>query len=470
MQNQLYTPLWCKSHFSFLEGASHPEELMEEAHRLGLKALALTDRDGVYGIVRAHVKARELGLHLIIGAQVTLADHSILVLLAQDRDGYSNLCRLITTGRLRSPKGESSVTWDEVYRQAGGLIALWGSEQSLLAGEADPDEVAGPLREVFSDRLYALLARHRQASEVRTEAQLRAHATHYGLPLVAATEVLYHTKARRPLQDVLTAVRHGVAVSAAGRRLQPNAEHNLKPPLDFEALFADDPAAVARTEEVASRCTFSLAELRYRYPSERLPEGATSAQRLRQLTFEGARRRYGDGIPLDVLRQIETELHLIDALDYPGYFLTMWEIVEFCRQRAILCQGRGSAANSAVCYCLGITAIDPVRMGLLFERFISRERAEPPDIDLDIQHNRREEVIQHVYDTYGRSHAAMVANVIRYRPRSAVRDVGKALGLPETSLDRLARRSEEHTSELQSPLNLVCRLLLEKKKKEKDHR
>src|SRR5574337_756260 len=372
-----YTPLWCKSHFSFLEGASHPGELVEEAYRLGLKSLALTDRDGVYGIVRAHVKARELGLHLIVG-------------------------------------------------------------------EADPGEVAGPLREALSDRLYALLVRHRQASEVRPEARLRARAARYGLPLVAATEVLYHTSARRPLQDVLTAIRHGVAVSTAGRRLRPNAEHDLKPPPDFTALFADDPAAVARTEEVAGRCSFSLVALRYRYPSEHLPSGTTSAKRLRQLTFDGARHRYGGKVPSDVVRQLETELHLIDALDYPGYFLTMWEIVEFCRQRAILCQGRGSAANSAVCYCLGITAIDPVRMRLLFERFISRERAEPPDIDLDIQHNRREEVIQHVYDTYGRSHAAMVANVIRYRPRSAVRDVGKALGLPDTSMDRLARILSHH--------------------------
>ncbi len=304
--------------------------------------------------------------------------------------------------------------------------------------------MAGPLRDAFDDRLYALLTRHRQASEIRTEVWLRARAARYGLPLVAATEVLYHTPARRPLQDVLTAIRHGVTVSAAGRRLRSNAEHALKTPSDFAALFADDPAAVARTEEVAGRCAFSLAELRYRYPSERLPNGTTSTQRLRQLTFEGAKRRYGGETPPDVLRQLETELHLIDALDYPGYFLTMWEIIEFCRQRAILCQGRGSAANSAICYCLGITAIDPVRMGLLFERFISKERAEPPDIDLDIQHNRREEVIQHVYDTYGRFHAAMVANVIRYRPRSAIRDVGKALGLPETSLDRLTRLLPHH--------------------------
>ncbi len=434
-----YVPLWCKSNFSFLEGASHPGELVEEAHRLGLPALALTDRDGVYGLVRAHVRARELGLRLIAGSQVTVQDGSVIVLLAQDRGGYANLCRLITAGRLRSPKGESAVTWEEVCAHSTGLLALWGGDRSLLAGEADPTEVAGELREAFGDRLYGLLARHRRAEEVREEARLRERAARYGLPLVAATELLYHTPARRRLQDLLTSIRHGVSLPEAGRRLKPNAEHSLKAPDAFAKLFVDDPPAVARTREIADRCAFSLAELRYRYPSERLPDGTTSAQWLCHLTFEGARRRYGGEVPPEVTKQLEKELALIEAMDYPGYFLTMWEIVQFCRMREILCQGRGSAANSAVCYCLGITAIDPVRMGLLFERFLSRERDEPPDIDLDIEHERREEVIQHVYEKYGRSHAAMVANVIRYRPRSAVRDVGKALGLPETSMDRLAR-------------------------------
>jgi error-prone DNA polymerase len=434
-----YVPLWCKSNFSFLEGASHPDELVEEAHRLGLPALALTDRDGVYGIVRAQVKAREVGLHLIVGSQITANEGSVITLLAQDRAGYANLCRLITAGHLRSPKGESAVTWDEICQHAGGLIGLWGGDRSLLVGEADPGEVTGKLRDAFGDRLYAMLTRHRREEEVSQEVRLRKRAAQYGFPLIAATEVLYHTPARRPLQDVLTAIRYGVPVSALGRRLKPNAEHALKSPFAFAALFSDDLSAVARAEEVADRCTFSLTEIRYRYPSECLPDGSPSSQWLRRLTFEGACLRYGGAVPLEVESQLEKELALIEALDYPGYFLTMQEIVEFCRERRVLCQGRGSAANSAVCYCLGITAIDPVRMGLLFERFISDERAEPPDIDLDIQHDRREEVIQHVYEKYGRDHAAMVANVIRYRSRSAVRDVGKALGLPETSLDRLAK-------------------------------
>ena len=284
-----------------------------------------------------------------------------------------------------------------------------------------------------------MIARHWREDEVAQEARLRERAKRYGFPLVAANEVLYHTPARRPLQDVLTAIRHGVPVSSCGRKLKPNAEHGLKPPYAFARLFADDPLAVTRTYEIAERCNFSLAEIRYRYPSEKMPDGMSSAQWLRQLVFAGARWRYGDKIPADVIDQLEKELEIIDALDYPGYFLTMWEIVEFCRKQAILCQGRGSAANSAVCYCLGVTAIDPVRMGLLFERFISKERAEPPDIDLDIEHDRREEVIQHVYEKYGRDRAAMVANVVRYRSRSALRDVGKALGFSETLLDRVAK-------------------------------
>jgi len=434
-----YVPLWCKSNYSFLEGASHPEELVEQAHGLGLPALAVTDRDGVYGVVRAHLQAKALGVRLIIGAQVTVDDGSTLLLLARDRGGYGHLCRLLTAGRRRAPKGESQVTWAEVCEAAAGLIGLWGGAPSRLAAEAAPDGVAGPLRDAFGDRLYAAVARHREATEVATEARIRRRAARYGLPVVATTEVLYHVRARRPLQDVLTCLRQRVSLTTAGRRLRQNAEHALSPATAIATRFADDPAAVARTLEVAERCTFTLAELRYRYPAERLPDGTSAAAWLRHLTFAGARERYGGPVPAAVRRQLDKELALIATLDYGGYFLTMREIVEFCRERAILCQGRGSAANSVVCYCLGITAIDPVRMGLLFERFLSRERAEPPDIDLDIQHDRREEVIQHVYAHYDRDHAAMVANVIRYRPKSAVRDVGKALGLPATAMDRLAR-------------------------------
>jgi len=488
-----YSPLWCKSNFSFLEGASHPDELIEEAHRLGLPSIALTDRDGVHGIVRAHVKARALGVHLICGAQLTVAAPgallapspvgaprriglhaeeldahdadalapmagarrgrsrksaakprtplldalhvepsapSTIVLLATDRAGWTNLCRLITAGRRRCDKGTSVVSWPELYAHGAGTIALWG---------AGPDAVAGPLRDAFGDRLYAMASRHRVATEVPAELLLRARARAHDIPIVAATEVLYHSRARRPLQDVLACLRAGVTLTTAGRHVRGNAEHDLDAPYAFGRRWADDPAAVERTREIAARCRFSLDELRYRYPTERLPDGTTTAEHLRALTWAGARKRWGGLVPDDVVAQLEKELALVEELDYGGYFLTMHEIVEFCARREILCQGRGSAANSAVCFALGITAVDPVRMGLLFERFLSRERAEPPDIDLDIEHERREEVIQHVYGKYGRDHAAMVCNVVRYRPRSAIRDVGKVLGLPETALDRAAK-------------------------------
>jgi error-prone DNA polymerase len=434
-----YVPLWCKSNFSFLEGASHPDELVDESCRLGLPAMALTDRDGVYGVVRAHVRAREVGMKLIIGSEVTVTDGSTIVLLAQHRGGYANLCRLITKGRLRSEKGASAVTWDEVCEHAPGLLALWGGERSLIVSAAESKEVAGKLLEAFSDRLYGMVTRHRREEEVVQEVRLRERAKRFGFSLLAANEVLYHTAARRRLQDVLTAVRHGVPVAACGKKLKPNAEHGFKPPYAFAKLFGDDLAAVDRTLEVAERCDFSLNEIRYRYPAEKLPNGMTSTEWLRRQTLKGAHWRYGKRIPSEIAAQVEKELEIIESLDYPGYFLTMWEIVEFCRANHILCQGRGSAANSVVCYCLGITAVNPAHIGLLFERFISKERAEPPDIDLDIEHDRREEVIQHVYQKYGRDRAALVANVVRYRSRSALRDIGKALGLSETALDRAAK-------------------------------
>ena len=457
-----YVPLWCRSNFSFLEGASHPDELVHEAARYGIPAIALTDRDGLYGAVRAHKAAKETGVKLILGATLTVGDKSAedlesgrahrvsddvsdIVLLATDRDSYGRLSGLLSRGRRRAPKGESVVTWNEVHEASAGLVALWGGARSRIGRSNGWAPSTGEqLRDVFGERLFALVTRHRSALDVELESRIRTRAKACDIPTVAAVEVLYHSRARRDLQDVLTCIRHGVSLSNAGRHLRPNAEHDLKPPHAFNELFADDLASVDRGRRIAEVCHFSLDEVRYRYPSEQLPSGLSSAEWLRQLTYEGAFERYG-GPPLDdVRRQIEKELGLIEELDYCGYFLTMKEIVRFCREKRILCQGRGSAANSAVCFCLGITAVDPVRMGLLFERFISRERAEPPDIDLDIAHERREEVIQHVYARYGREHAAMVANVIRYRPKSAVRDVGKALGIPATALDRLAKLLSHH--------------------------
>ena len=441
-----YVPLWCKSNFSFLEGASHPEELIEEAHALGLRSLALTDRDGVYGVVRAYMKAKELGMHLIIGAEITVSSNdsmgsSTCVLLVMNRVGYANLCRLISIGRLRQPKGKSRVTWVELCERSEGLIALWGGDQSLIVRRETPHEVIALMREAFGDRLYVMVSRHHREGEICQEECARYYASRYRIPLIAAIEVLYHTPTRRELQDVVTCIKNGVTLATAGRLTKPNAEHTLKTIRVMGKLFLDELELIERTREVASRCAFTLSELRYRYPAERLPGGKTSTIRLKELTLRGARDRFGHSrhVPPMVYETIDKELSLIDELDYGGYFLTMWDIVQFCRQKEILCQGRGSAANSVVCFCLGITAVDPMRIEMLFERFLSRERNEPPDIDLDIMHTRREEVIQHVYQKYGRDHAAMVANVVRYRGRSAVRSVGKVFGLSETSLDRLVK-------------------------------
>ena len=451
-----YVPLWCRSNFSFLDGASHPEELVTEAGRLGLSTMALTDRDGLYGVVRAHVTAREVGVRVVVGADVTVGTHDRILLLAMTRAGYGNLCRLLSAGRLRSPKGASTVSWDEVAAQADGLIALWPGRIPEAPGTDVHDAFADEaMRAAFGDRLYALVTRHRQFADGAREHALRESARRVRVPVVAGMQVLYHVPARRELHDVVTCIRHGCTLSTAGRRTRPNAEHALRTAHAFGRLFPDDPEAIRRTVEVAERCTFSLDDLRYRYPSETLPDGSTSADRLAGLVRDGARERYPDAVPADVRRQLARELEIIHDLEYDGYFLTMWEIVRFCRREGILCQGRGSAANSAVCYALGITAVDPVRMGLLFERFLSRERNEPPDIDLDIEHDRREEVIQFVYERYGRRHAAMVANVVRYRARSAIREVGKALGVAETTLDRFSRMSSPYDTPTEESLREV---------------
>jgi error-prone DNA polymerase len=429
-----YVPLWVKSNHSFLEGASHPEELVARAHALGLPAVAITDRDGVHGAVKAHVKAQELGIKLLVGAELTITQNlespvaHKLVLLARSRAGYGALCGLLSRGRQRCPKGSSLVTLAEVCEARHEWIALC-AEPALLSS----------LKPAFPEQLYALCARHMCAEELAREAVLRERARALSIPCVGAVEVLYHDKSRRPLQDVLTCIRLGTTLREAGTRLQPNAEHALARSEVMRERFADDPDLLDHTLAIAEACSFSYAELRYRYPAESLPSGVSESDHLRALTQAGARERFPAGVPEQVREQIERELALIRELDYGGYFLTMYEIVQRCRSEGILCQGRGSAANSAVCYCLGVTAIDPIEMDLLFERFLSRERAEPPDIDLDIEHERREEVIQWMYKRYGRRHAAMVANLIRYRPRSAVRDVGKVLSIPATTLDGIAR-------------------------------
>jgi error-prone DNA polymerase len=426
-----YVPLWVKSNHSFLEGASFPEELVERAHALGLPAVAITDRDGVYGLVRAHMRAKDLGIRIVTGAQLTVdvegnAHH--VIALAKTRRGYADLCRALSLGHARCEKGVSLITAADL-EQAQELFFLCTTPATLRVLHA----THGP------SSLFALCTRHLTDRERPRETRLRSVAQELGVQTVGANEVLYHDKLRRPLQDILACIRAGKVLSDAGRAIRENAEHDLKPAVELGRLFADDPACLRRTLDIAEQCAFSLDDLRYRYPEEHLPSGRSEQGWLRELAFRGARARYQGKVPADVRTQLERELQIIHRLDYGGYFLTMHEIVQYCAEQSILCQGRGSAANSAVCFCLGITAIDPVRMDLLFERFLSVERAEPPDIDLDIEHDRREEVIQHVYEKYGRRHAAMVANVIRYRVRSAVRDVGKVLGLSRTDLETVTR-------------------------------
>ena len=437
-----YVPLWVKSNHSFLEGASFPEELVERAHALGLPAVAITDRDGVYGLVRAHMRAKELGIRIVTGAQLTVdieGDSHHVVALAKTRLGYADLCRALSLGHARCDKGVSLVHAEDLQR-VRDVFFLCATPATLRVLHAS----RGP------SSLFALCARHLTDRERPLEKGLRSVAKELGVPTVGANEVLYHDKLRRPLQDILACIRRGKTLSEAGHTICANAEHDLKPADEIGRLFADDPACLRRTLDIMEQCAFSLDDLRYRYPEEHLPSGRSEQGWLRELTFRGARTRYQGKVPADVRTQLERELQIIRKLDYGGYFLTMHEIVQYCRQQSILCQGRGSAANSAVCFCLGITAIDPVRMDLLFERFLSVERAEPPDIDLDIEHERREEVIQHVYEKYGRRHAAMVANIIRYRIRSAVRDVGKVLGLSRTDLET-ATRLLRHRDDVLNP-------------------
>ena len=430
-----YAELHCRSNFSFLEGASHPDELVTRAAALGLSALAITDRNSLAGVVRAHVAAKEAKLKLLIGAEITPIDAPPVVLWTMNRAGYANLCRLITRGRRNAPKGECRLTFADVAEHAAGLLA---GVVVVDASRVQTD--AGRVGHAFGDRAYVIAELHRGVNDRQRLQDMLRLSRQLKLPLIAANDVHCHVRERQPLQEVLTAIRHGCTVAELGERRFPNAERHLKSVAEMAALFTERPDAVARTIEVADRCDFSLDELRYEYPEELCPRGLTPIQHLINLTWRGAKDRYPRCVPDKVRGLIEHELKLIDELNYAAYFLTVWDLVRFARERDILCQGRGSAANSAVCFCLGVTSVDPDRIDVLFERFISRERGEAPDIDVDFEHERREEVIQYLYEKYGRERAGMTAEVISYRPRSAVRDVGKALGLSLDRVDVLAKQ------------------------------
>ncbi len=434
-----YAELNCLTNYSFLQAASHPDELVQRAAELRYNALAITDRNSLAGVVRAHAAAKPLGLKLLIGTELILDDASRVVLLAMNRKGYGRLARLLTLGKRRAPKGECQLNFFDVTQHAEGLLA------SVILKEDQTENTLASLhrwREVFGDRCSVLASlQYGPHDDVLLE-QYRRISNDVRLPLVASNRVLYHDSCRRYLHDVLTAIQLGCTVADLGTSRPENGQQYLKSGDELRRLFRTCPSAVERTVEIAGRCHFSLDELRYEYPEELSPSGESPLAWLIQLTWTGARERFPDGLPDRIRLLIEHELQLIEQLHYEAYFLTVWDLVRFARSRGILCQGRGSAANSVVCFCLGVTSVDPDRIDVLFERFISQERGEAPDIDVDFEHERREEVLQYLYEKYGRERAGMTAEVISYRPRSAVRDVGKALGLSLDRVDSLAKAVE----------------------------
>lgn len=441
-----YAELQCKSNFSFLEGASHAVELVEQAQRCGYRALAVTDRNTLAGIVRAHGAAKDCQLPLIVGAHLDLEDAYSVLVWAPHRRAYGQLARLITVGQCRAEKGQFRLTWQQFAELAG---ELWGGVLVPPPHSLDAEQLAAlqPYRDLWGDRCSLVASLHYGADDSQRFESFRRLSAATRIPLVATGDVHYHTPARQPLHDVLTAIRLGKTVHQLEAERLANAQRYLRPLAEVSRQWARCPAALERTVEIAEQCTFSLDELRYEYPEELAPDGRPPFEYLCQLTWQGAAERYPDGTPPAVQQLIERELDLIKKLRYEAYFLTVWDLVRYARSRQILCQGRGSAANSSVCYCLGITSVDPARTDVLFERFISQERDEAPDIDVDFEHERREEVLQYIYEKYGRDRAGMTAVVTTYRSRSAVRDVGKALGLSLDKVDALAKQVEGYATE-----------------------
>lgn len=430
-----YAELAVTTNFSFLRGASHAEELAIQASKLGLSAIGVADRNTLAGVVRAHIAAKEIGLRLLVGARLVPKEGPEFICYPQDRAAYGRLSKLLTQGKLNAEKGACDISLKDILAHAEGQVFI----------ALPPTKLDQPFKTVLEqfrahcgDRLY-LAARYTYQGRNRERlAQLADFGAKCGVPITAINDVLYHVPERRPLQDVLTCIREHCTIEEAGFRLQANAECHLKGPEEMARLFKGFEPALRRTQEIVAQCNFSLDELAYEYPDEPVPPGKTPQEHLVDLTWKGADWRYPDGLPEKVEAALNKELNLIDELNYAPYFLTVHDIVAWARTQQILCQGRGSAANSAVCYCLGITSVNPNETNLLFERFLSKERREPPDIDVDFEHERREEVIQYVYERYGRDKAALTATVISYRPRSAVREVCKALGLSEDISSALA--------------------------------
>lgn len=442
-----YSELSVRSYYSFLRGGSSPEELFKRGVELGLSALALTDLHGVYGIPKAYQVSRssESKTKLITGAELVLRDAGSVTLLAQDRKGYGNLCRIFTEAHRNHPKGYAELSVSDFFSlDQGGLLFFPEWENDFEAGLKLQDIVARFewVKNLETGKVWTPLSR---ALDGRDELRTRFGETlrnFFQGPVLARNRVLYHDERRRELQDVLTAVRLGASLLECGLELEKNTERRLKSPEEMRRLFSDLPDALQETSVVRELCIFSPGELRYRYPTEWIPQGMSSAEYLKSLCELGKKERYPGGVPAEISFQVERELQIVSELGFSDYFLTVYDIVQFAREREILCQGRGSAANSVICYLIGITAIDPVQMGLLFERFISAERGEPPDIDVDFEHDRREEVLQYVYEKYGRNRAAMVSAVVTYQWRSALRETAKAFGVPVGS--QSAREVEKY--------------------------
>jgi error-prone DNA polymerase len=429
-----YADLQVTTHFSFLRGVSSAEELFSAAAILGIKALGVVDRNSLAGMVRAHEAAKVTGVRLIVGCRLDLQCGTSLLVYPTDRTAYGRLCRLLTVGKKRAGKGACHIDWLDVKEWNTGLLAI------LL-----PDDLKNPLvdelqklRGIFGDQAYCALTRRFLPNESQRLRDIANAASQACVPTVATNDILYHCPSRRMLQDVVTCIRLHTTIDNAGFAKEHHADRYLKAPAEMLRLFPKYEQAVRRTWEIAERCKLSLDQLKYTYPTEELEDGLNAQEQLEKLTWEGAAKRYPGGLPDKVATQLRHELNLIERMEYAPYFLTVESIVRFARSKDILCQGRGSAANSAVCFVLGVTSIDPVRQGLLFERFVSEERREPPDIDVDFEHERREEVIQWIYETYGRTRSALTAVVSRYRSRGAAREVGKALGLPEDITGGLA--------------------------------
>jgi error-prone DNA polymerase len=431
-----YAELQVTSNFSFLHGASHARELMPTAQALGLTAMGVTDRNTLAGVVRAWTAAKELQVRALTGCRLDFVDGTpSLLCYPSDREAFGRLTRLLTVGQLRARKGECELRWADFLDHADGQLALIVPPAKLdEAFTTDLGRMAGELR----GRVWLAASRAYAARDLQRLARLNELAREAGAPMAATNDVLYHAPERRPLQDVMTCVREHCTIQEAGFRLEANAERHIKTPGEMARLFERWPHAVERTLEIVERIGFDLGQLKEEYPDEPVPPGKTAMQHLTKLSWDGAKRRYPGGVPDKVRTNLRTELKLIKRKDYPNYFITVHDIVQWARSQDILCQGRGSAANSSVCFCLGVTAIDPTEHRLLFTRFISENRNEPPDIDVDFEHERREEVMQYVYRRYGRDYAAICGTVIHYRPRSAIRDVGKALGLTEDVTSLLA--------------------------------